>query len=89
MKKTFNFVAIKANDIPAIYRGKVNALRAGVRAFYEGDAEAGRVDITGYKTTSAAVHAIAKAIEGEGLKGFVSVLQRRGVVYIVRESATR
>lgn len=89
MKKTFKFEPILAREIPAVYRGKVNALMAGVRAFYESDHEAGRVDVTGYKTTSVAVCAIRKAIKAEGLDGFVGVLQRRDIVYIVRESVTR
>ena len=85
MKNELNFKPIKTKDIPAVVHKKMHAVQAGVRAFYESDAEAVEVEWKGsYKTIVSALNALTVGIKREGLKGFVKAIQRRGRVFLVR-----
>ena len=85
MKNELRFNTISTAEIPAKRTRKYNAVKAGVRAFYDSDADAAEVDYKGsYKTPASAANALSVAAKSEGLKPFLRVIQRGERVFIVR-----
>lgn len=89
MKNKLNYTARTLADIPALTYSRYNAIREGVRAFYESDDDVWEVDNSGYKDARALVNGLYTATKKERLEHSVRVMQRRGRVFLVRVAALR